>query len=222
MRAKDRQVLQRLHPTPYLKEGSIEGTFPIQIAPPAWGSPPAPFLLRDLKKSAQRLASFVVEEGEWVCRKVDTIPYDRIVDRDAVMIAIGELWLTKVAESPDAAPHVNARTEGVPYLTAHPAKTALMSYGAKPIKVSVNWPNHAGHKVFLDRVRKLSRGGLLSLQHGPHEILSNDPVFNYGISYLCSPTELGLVRLLHLVDRLSSRPPTIRRLRVLLKKVGVI
>lgn len=216
-------VRQRTHPHPYRHpERGLEGVCPIQIAPPSTTSPDCPRTRVALAQRSRRIIDIAEEEGEWVAFPVDPIPYDRVVDRDVILIGLAELWLARLSDPESGEPWIDARQEGVSYIAAHPAKGRMMSYFARPLHVSATWPASTGDKVFLDRVRKLARGGLLHLHPDPRGAgaRGTDPLGQSRV-YDVALTELGLARLLHLERRLRLHPDVVLRLRTLLLHIGM-
>lgn len=213
---------QRLHPDPYLHPTKgVAGGFPIQIGPPHADSEVCPWARTAIKRARQRLANLAEEEGEWVSAPMAEIPYDRLVDRDVILLGLAELWLARMSEGPVACPWVDARHDGISYIAAHPAKERLMTYEGKPLRVSPTWPASTGDKVFLDRVRKLQRGGLLAFH--PDPIGSQVVRFTGfpGKVYAVALTELGFARILHLERRMRDHALAGRRLRELLGQIEV-
>lgn len=84
-----------------------------------------------------------------------------------------------------------------------------MDYEGKPLKVSEAWPDSSGHKVLLDRIRKMDRAGWLVLDKlNPLELdldeLAERMFGDYPLRmvYLAMPATAGLVRIRHLADRI--------------------
>jgi hypothetical protein len=195
-------VIQRQHPNPYVPaNGWLEGTLPIQFAPPATMADPAPFTPDHLMQVAARVRELAASEGEWVHTIYPGfhIPWDHVVDRDLVLISIADLWFKKVSAGCDKYPYVDVRHEVAAYAANHPAKSRFMDYAAKTSTLGGKWPDYIGHKILLDRTRKLAAGGLI--------ILDQTQTDGDGkMRYLAGIAKLGLVRLAHLRQRLANFP----------------
>ena len=169
---------------------------------------PSPASIHASAADIRRLAACCTQ---WVGLSDYTPPDQLLIDADVFLLALVDVWLGEACAGRARAIDVLAVASRI---AGHPAKQHLCNLYGKPVGTSPLWPDShvrrkGNHKVLLDRCRKMDAAGLLALERP----ISSDPVSGHrpAYDYLVSPRQTGLVRAVHLADRIGYRLPIIHK-----------